>query len=365
MGSVPLAPEPLHLRALLAFAGKHVSGPGGNVRDADSRHAGRPGRHRRRASGRPVQRRRPAHGNGINASVLGVTADPPGEAVPVDRDVWTGAGTRLLRRGTQRGDPAMVRRAVTRFEAVLASCPAGTACHGPAAVNLANALVTEFEMTGRDAALATAVAVLNGVDPASAGFGDRERDFHAVLGHVLLRDAERTGLAATAAAAANARRKALLLTGKHDPTYAGRLSELGAALAAQARLTGETSVLREAEKVHRRAARNAAGAAGYPGVLSGLGTCLDDLAMGTGDANLPEEAVQYQREAVQAEEPGSPVWPMLASNLGNSLEHWYETTGDRAALEDAIGWHREAMAAMPVEHVEHSPRAASLGISRR
>jgi hypothetical protein len=53
-------------------------------------------------------------------------------------------------------------------------------------------------------------------------------------------------------------------------------------------------------------------------VLSGLASCLDDLAMRTGDARLLGEAGQYQREAVQAEEPGSPLWLMLASNLGNS-----------------------------------------------
>jgi hypothetical protein len=40
--------------------------------------------------------------------------------------------------------------------------------------------------------------------------------------------------------------------------------------------------------------------------------------MRTGDARLLGEAGQYQREAVQAEEPGSPLWLMLASNLGNS-----------------------------------------------
>src|ERR1035438_7077955 len=136
--------------------------------------------------------------------------------VPVNLDAWTEAGSRLVNRGIAAGDADLVQRALARFESVLAATRPGRPNHAIATVNTANALVVEFELTGRAESLDRAIVLLNAVEPDSADFGSREADLFSILGHALLRDAERSGVAATADRAVAARRRALELTGTAD-----------------------------------------------------------------------------------------------------------------------------------------------------
>jgi tetratricopeptide (TPR) repeat protein len=287
------------------------------------------------------------------------------DAVPVDLASWTDAGTRLVNRGIAAGDASLVRRAVARFESVLAATCPGDANYAIAAANAANALVIEFELTGRADALNRAITILDAVEPDSAAFGSREADFFSILGHASLRDAERRGLVATAERAVAARRKALELTSKVDASYPGRLSDLGAALTVQFRITGDLVTLRAAARVHEAGTREASppDAGLFPGRLSGLGTCLDNLAMHIGDIGMLQRAEDVQREAVEAAQPGDPLGPMIKANLGIALEHLYEETGSRAALDESIAFHRQAVAETPEEHVEHYPRQTNLAVA--
>lgn len=298
------------------------------------------------------------------ARVLAMSAGRSDDGVPVDLAAWTDAGSRLVNRGIAAGDADLVGRAVARFESVLAATRPGGPNHAKAAANTANALVVEFELTRREKALDRAITILDAIAPDTAGFGSREADFFSILGHVLLRDAERSGLAATADRAVAARRRGLELTRRRDATYPGRLSDLGAVLATRFRLTGDLAALREAVKVHEAGTRGTPpGDASLPGRLSNLGTCLDDLAMRTGDAAMLQRAVDVQREAVEAASPGDPLVPMVTANLGIALEHMYEETGSRVALEEAISFHRQAVGQTPEEHVEYCPRQSNLAVA--
>jgi hypothetical protein len=141
-------------------------------------------------------------------------------------------------RGVARGDVVLVRRAVATFEAVLAANPPGDADHAGASANAVGALVNEFELTGDAAALERAIGLLETAEPDSRLLGAREADFWSVLGHALLRDAERTNFPATIEKAVRARRRALDLTSSQDPSYAARLTDLGSVLSVQFRVTG-------------------------------------------------------------------------------------------------------------------------------
>jgi tetratricopeptide (TPR) repeat protein len=293
-----------------------------------------------------------------------MSASRPDDGVPVNRDAWTDAGSRLVSRGLAAGDADLVRRAVARFESVLAATPPGDPSHAIASANTANALVIEFELTGRADALDRAIALLDAVEPDSAEFGSREADFFSILGHALLRDAERSGLAAIADRAVAARRRALELTGKQDADYPGRLADLGAVLATRFRVTGHLGTLKEAVRVHEAGTRETSPEnASLPGRLSNLGTCLDDLAARTGEDGMLQRAVNVQREAVEAVRPGDPLAPMIMANLGIALMHLYEETGSQDALEEAIALHRAAVAQTPEEHVEHYPRQTNLAVA--
>jgi len=173
----------------------------------------------------------------------------------------------LLNRGIAAGDAERVRRAVALGESVLSATPAVGTNHVGASANAAGALIAEFEMTGRLEALERAISLLGAVESDSELLDDREADFFSVLGHALLRDAERTGVPTTAERAVAARRRALELTRKEDAAYPGRLADLGAVLAVQFRITGSLSALDEAVKVYEAAVRRSEpGAAGLPGV---------------------------------------------------------------------------------------------------
>jgi tetratricopeptide (TPR) repeat protein len=286
------------------------------------------------------------------------------DAVPVDLGAWTDAGSRLVNRGIAAGDANLVRRAVARFDSVLAATCPGDANHASAAANAANARVVEFELTGRADALNSAITILDAVEPDSAAFGSREADFFSILGHAFLRDAERSGLAATAERAVAARRRAHELTGRKEAAYPGRLSDLGAVLAVQFRITGDLSALQEAVRVHEAGTRETPPAdAGLSGRLSNLGTCLDDLAMRTGDIGMLQRAVDVQREAAETAQPGDLLGPMIKANLGIALEHLHEETGSRAALDESIALHRQAVAETPEEHIEHYPRQTNLAVA--
>jgi tetratricopeptide (TPR) repeat protein len=293
-----------------------------------------------------------------------MSANKPDDVVAVDSTAYTDGASRLLKRGIATADVDRLRRAVSMFEAVLAANPAGSTGHTAASVNAAGALVNEFELTGNADALERAIGLLDDVEPDSPWLGGREADFFSVLGHALLRDAERTGLPARVERAVEARRRALQLTSKEDELYPARLSDLGSVLAVQFRLTGAISPLREAVKVHEGAVRQTPPESpGLPGGLSNLGTCLDELAIRTGDLGALVRAVTVQREALNKIGSMDPLRPMVASNLAISLLHLYEETADRTALVESVALQRAAAEETPEGHVEYYPRRTNLAVA--
>src|SRR6266478_5857878 len=167
-----------------------------------------------------------------------MSANGPDDAVALDGAALTEAAGRLLTRGTATGDVDRVRRAVALSESVLAATRPGSANHTEASANAARALIAEYEMTRRARALDRAIVLLESAEHESGLLGDRGTDLFAILGHALLRDAERTGLPVTAGRAVAARRRARELTSTEDGAYPGRLADLGAVLAVQFRITG-------------------------------------------------------------------------------------------------------------------------------
>jgi tetratricopeptide (TPR) repeat protein len=253
---------------------------------------------------------------------------------------------------------------VTLSESVLAAARPGSANHTGASANAARALIAEYEMTRRAGALDRALSLLEGAEPDSGLLGDRGADFFALLGHALLRDAERTGLPATAQRAVAARRKARELTSKEDSAYPGRLAELGAVLAVQFRVTGNTAALDEAVRVYEAAVRKFDPQdPALPGLLSNAGTCLDELAMRDGSIPVLERAVRVQRDALDAVGPSDPLQPMISANLGVTLLHLHQETGARGTLEESINLHRAAAAKTPETHVDYQPRRTNLAVA--
>ena len=286
------------------------------------------------------------------------------DAVPTDSAATTEAASRLLNRGISAGDAERVRRAVALFESVLAASRPNTSNHVGASANVSGALIAEFEMTGRVEALERAASLLDAAESDSKLLGNREADFFSVLGHALLRDAERTAVPATVERGVAARRRALELTRREDEAYPGRLTDLGAVLAVQFRITGSLPALDEAVKLYEAAVRRSKpGAAGRPRLLSNFGTCLDELAVRSGDAGTLQRAVAVQRDALTAVSTVDPLGPMIRSNLGISLLHLYEETGTRAVLDEAITLDREAVSQTPSEYVEYYPRQTNLAVA--
>ena len=291
-------------------------------------------------------------------------ANGPDDAVALDGAALTEAAGRLLTRGTATGDVDRVRRAVALSESVLAATRPGSANHTGASANAARALIAEYEMTRRAGALDRAIVLLESAEHESGLLGDRGADFFAILGHALLRDAERTGLPVTAGRAVAARRRARELTSTEDGAYPGRLADLGAVLAVQFRITGSLPALREGIRVYEAAVRKFdTEDPSLPGLLSNLGTCLDELAMRDGDIPMLERAVSVQRDAMDAVGSSDALQPMISANLGITLLHFHQETGARGALGESIKLHRAAAAKTPDGHVDYQPRRTNLAVA--
>ena len=283
------------------------------------------------------------------------------EVVALNSAALSEGGSRLVKRGIARRDVELVRRAVGVFEAVMAANPPGDDDHVGACVNAADALISEFELTGNTATLERAISLLESAEHDSRLLKAWEPNFWATLGRALLCDAERTNDLTTLERAIAARRKALSLTSRQHVSHVGRLAELGSALSAHFRITGTASALREACLVQERAVQlTAPEDPDLPGRLSNLGTCLDEAAQLTSDVAVLERAVEVQREAIGKCGPKDPYRPMLVSNLGISLLHLYEETADSFAFQEAVALQRTAVSETPQGHVERSPRITNL-----
>lgn len=288
-------------------------------------------------------------------------AGPRGGAAPGDAAWQTAHASRLVERAGAAGDLALLSQAVTEFEQVLAAVSPADANYAAAAVNLASALITQFEWTGETEALANALTLLQ--DTVARPFSSREREaiIRGALGWALLRDAERSGHAATIKRAVAERRRALRLSGKLNPLYAERLSDFGAALAQQFSMTGDVRAISEAIAVHEAAvSATSPDDAQLANRLGNLASALNRRAMRTGNADDLQEGVNAHRLAVAAARPGDPGIPMHLSNLGIALMYLYEQTGSRPALDEAITRQREALEATPDNHVEREPRRTNL-----
>src|ERR1700722_19015341 len=82
-----------------------------------------------------------------------VPTETPDLGEPVDTAAWTEGASQLIARATSTGDLAGLHRAVTLFDQVLRATPPGSPNHKAAALNLASALVRQFESTTKVEAL--------------------------------------------------------------------------------------------------------------------------------------------------------------------------------------------------------------------
>jgi tetratricopeptide (TPR) repeat protein len=240
---------------------------------------------------------------------------------------------------------------------VLEATPVGDPNYEVAQGNLANALVAYFERTGDSGALTESIGLL----ARRSGDKDREAARLLLLGWVLQRDAERSGDVATIKKAVAARRRALGLTGKSDPAYSDRLTDLGGALALQYTLTGNTADLDEAIDLHEASvARSPAGDPRIAARLTNLGSALGHKAALTGSRAILRRSVEAHREAVEAASTDEPGRAMFLSNLGIALLREYEASGSQAVLDEAIRRHREAVALTPEGQVDRVARLGNL-----
>jgi tetratricopeptide (TPR) repeat protein len=129
-------------------------------------------------------------------------------------------------------------------------------------------------------------------------------------------------------------------------------------------LPGDPAALKEAVRVYEPAVRKFDPEdPGLPGLLSNLGTCLDELAMRDGDIPMLKRAVSVQRDALDAGAPSDPLQPMIGANLGITLLHLHQETGARGALGESIKLLRAAAAKAPDGHVDYQPRRTNLAVA--
>jgi tetratricopeptide (TPR) repeat protein len=274
---------------------------------------------------------------------------------------WTAEASRELEHARQTGNTDQLNAAVAQFEAVLEVTPPGDPNHEIAVINLAGALIAQYELTGKAEALDRAAGLLRPIWGRPFESKAHQAEALSRLGWVLQRQAEQTGDIATIKRAVQARRRALNLTGKLNPSYPDRLTDLGGALGIQFSITGDVATIKEAVRVHERAVSRAGpDDPGLSGRLSNLGTSLDALAMRTGDREALSSAVEVHRRAVDGAAPDDPYRAMFVSNLAISLMRDYEVNDSRASLDESIERHRAAVAATPSQHVDRLPRLTNL-----
>jgi tetratricopeptide (TPR) repeat protein len=267
----------------------------------------------------------------------------------------------LAEQARTTGEVELLDQAAAEFGQILAAISPTDVNYEVATVNLASALISQYEWTGKAEALEHAVRILQDALAHPVSSREREAILRGTLGWALLRDAERSGSVATIKKAVAARRRALKITGNLDPLNLERLSEYGAVLAQQFSMTGDQRAITEAVDVHQVAvSATPPGDAQLANRLGNLASALDRVATHSGDADDLQDAVDAYREAMAASRPGDPERPMFLSNLGIGLMHVFEQTGSRPALDEAVERQREALEATPGTHVELGPRRTNL-----
>ena len=136
-----------------------------------------------------------------------------------------------------------------------------------------------------------------------------------------------------------------------SPGRAAHLANLGSALQARFRRTGELKDL-DAAITAGQAAVNAApsGSPGRAAYLANLGSALQARFRRTGELKDLDAAITASHAAVNAGPPGSADWATCLSTLGTALQDRFERTGELADADAAIQADQAAADATPAGH---------------
>jgi CHAT domain-containing protein/tetratricopeptide (TPR) repeat protein len=215
-----------------------------------------------------------------------------------------------------------------------------------AQLDLANVLVTLYELTGElgqvrlaSAHLREAAAAFRGPSPVYASTLSSLSDTHLTL---FLGEGRAEDLHEAVATA----RRAVENSGGSAPGYPGYLVNLANALMAAFEASGQAELIEEATG-HARAAVAASvfGGVDRAHTLDCLGQCLCAAHEATGELAPLDEAIAHQRRAVEQTPPDDFLRATFLSNLAISLCLRHEHTPDESVLRDALDTARNAVAA--------------------
>lgn len=251
-------------------------------------------------------------------------------------------GAALRLRYEVSGDAASLDESVSVLVAAMERGAPGSAMKARIRVNLAVAMEARAKYTASPADAAEAVRLLR--EGLADADDDGRPDQMSNLANAIATEYEISGGIDRIAEAVDLLRQATASAPADHPHLPSFLSNLGDALRNLYRATGDVVYLRESVEAARASLDVAKpGNPGLPEYLANHAGGLLDLYECSGDSTLIEEAIGRAREAVAATPPSSSQQGFVLSCLGNSLREWYEATGELDALDEAISCDRKAV----------------------
>ena len=254
--------------------------------------------------------------------------------------------------------PDLVRRF---FDSWVAGGPATGKDHALLAGRAVD-LFIGYQHSGRTELLTQSIAVFRDAVVATPANHPVRAKRLSDLGSALLALFKQTGDLPTLAEAARAKRGAVAATPADHPKHAAYSNDLGVALQTLFGRTGDLPILAEAVQVGRDAATAViADQQNCATYLSNLGSALQLQFERTGELAALVEAVQVGRDAVAAVPADHPDRFMYLNNLAIALQLLFDRTGEFAVLDEAVRFGRDAVAAVPADHPDRAACLNSLG----
>jgi len=271
---------------------------------------------------------------------------------PTSTTYLSGLGNALRDRYSIRGDVRDLRSSIQYFEdAMKKLAGSGDKDLPMLATNLAISIHSEYELTGQERTLASAIEVLDRTDAPSD-----VPAFDNIRGVCLQARYRHTGEISDLNAAVEAFRQALERTPRGSPEIGQRCSSLGSALAERYIRLGKLEDLDAAIKEHRAAidATPDPGSPELPAFLNNVVHALRERYLHSHQSQDLDAIMAFSQEAVALTPLKSPYRPGHLVNRACALIDIYEKTRDEAKLESAIQDLKEAMALCPADSPQRS-----------
>lgn len=244
-----------------------------------------------------------------------------------------------------------LRAAVVFFRIATARIPKEHPKRFDSLLSLADSLMEEYELDGKqedlDAAIRTGQLAMEAADE----LDDPEASAKArcILGRFLHRQGEVSGNLSVLEQASELCEMALTLLPDNHPDCRIALTNLGLCMHRRSQRTGNLDLLKEALAVQKQALD--VHPPGHPlrgGALCNLGLSLNHQFSQTGDLASLEDAIGYLKQAMDCCLPIHK--PLIVANLAHSLHYRYQHISDRNALVEAISYNRTAAGMLREEH---------------